>query len=170
MVVQHTTNYLEWWMTQPTVPKKSREFGGGKGHLGRWRCRHRNRIKPIPTFPVQECAPRLPILDKKKYGWSSRKMSLSDASWWTDARFRVAWGTCRTLLRKKCREGVDTMEWPMCFIIIPEPLATCTWSDPHSFPSSSVCPYPQWCDLWWYYRYTTLDQDCMMRFQHWLIH
>jgi hypothetical protein len=68
-------------------------------------------------------------LTRKELGWSSRQTSLSEVRWCTEAKFRVAWGTWRTLWRKIWRVWVLTVDWPMCFIVIPASLAVWTWSE-----------------------------------------
>jgi hypothetical protein len=81
---------------------------------------------------------------RKKFGWNTRKTLLSNARRWNERRFFFVEGIWRILRSYRLRIGVRIVEWPMCPIFIPAPLAVWTWSGPlyfsrkESFSSSPV--------------------------------
>ena len=49
---------------------------------------------------------------------------------WTEIKFLVIWGTCKTSCKRKEEVKVDNLVEPMCFIVKPRPLPIQIWLGP----------------------------------------
>jgi hypothetical protein len=82
------------------MPLLRRRFGDIETLLVRRGDQRRNGVKPIFTWPVQKGSPRGPILDKKEGGVKFKENIIINNETCTEARLRVACGTCRIFLRR----------------------------------------------------------------------
>lgn len=119
-------------MTQAVMPFVKRRLVHSKsifmdgGAAGRW-------YNPFWHLPLRIVLLVSRSFIRKKLGWNSRNTLLPLARRWMETRFFVACGICRTWFRFRLRCGVRIVVLPWWLIVIPAPLAICTWSLPMYF-------------------------------------
>jgi hypothetical protein len=126
---------------------------------------HIKIIKTSATFPSKKNLPGSSVLNKKIKWWNLKKTLLSYADLLTGRRLRVVDVTWRMFLRCNDCDDVGIMDWTICVMRIPVPLASWTLS------LSWYCSFVACQGRWWggpllQYPHTSSDQLVVRRSRH----